>query len=109
MIATLAAMLRDERGSPLPFRGASAPVRGAQLQFNGGAFPVRGTPTLYPTLLQALKDGYQVYNQAPGVYFLRQRFADGWKFAQVVSGGRATWSPPLRLAGRDDQRPLPFC
>jgi hypothetical protein len=86
MIATLAAMLRDERGT-------RSELKTAWSQFNG-SLP-RGTvprldcgPIRYPSLLQALKDGYQVYNQAPGVYFLRQRFTEGWKFAHVVSGDK---------------------
>lgn len=78
MIAILAAMLRDERGTWLEFSATSS-------RFNRGASGIPSAPTLYPSLLQALEDGYQVYNQAPGVYFLRQRFAGGWKFARVMS------------------------
>lgn len=79
MIATLAAMLRDERGSRSERKATAS-------QFNAGAPPIQSAPTLYPSLLDAIKDGYQIYNQAPGVYFLRQRFTEGWKFAHVVSG-----------------------
>jgi hypothetical protein len=85
MIARLAAMLQDERGTAVQFRGTSS-------RFNGRATLRRGAPTPYASLLQALKDGYQVYNQAPGIYFLRQRFAEGWKFAQVTSRDQTTGS-----------------
>ena len=81
MIATLAAMLRDERGAPDP---TEAPSR-----YDEGVPPIPAAPALYPSLLQALRDGYQVHDKAPGVYFLRQRFPEGWKFAHVVYGGGA--------------------
>lgn len=93
MIAKLAAMLRDERGTGSESRAGS-------LQFNGGSFLNEGVPwiesgpTLYPSLLHALKDGYQVYNQAPGAYFLRQRFPGGWKFAHVMSRDKIGHSLP---------------
>ncbi len=79
MIATLAAMLRDERGAP----GSTE----ASPPYTGGAQQLSAPPTLYPSLLQALRDGYQVHDKAPGVYFLRQRFPEGWKFAHVFYGG----------------------
>ncbi len=79
MIATLAAMLRDERGSRSELRATAA-------QSHGDAPAIERAPTLYLSLLDAIKDGYQIHNQAPGVYFLRQRFPEGWRFAHVVSG-----------------------
>ncbi len=75
MIARLTAMLRDQRGAASEFSGTPSQIKGDA--------PWAGPPTLYPSLLQALKDGYQVYQQGPGVYFLRQRFPEGWKFAHV--------------------------
>jgi hypothetical protein len=86
LIATLAAMLRDERGTWSKARAASS-------QFNRGVSQNHGALTRYPFLLQALEDGYQVYDQAPGVYFLRQRFAEGWKFARVISGDEMKSTP----------------
>ncbi len=79
MIATLAAMLRDERGAPEPTEPSS--------QYDGSVPRIPAAPTLYPSLLQALREGYQVHDKAPGVYFLRQRFPEGWKFAHVLYGG----------------------
>ncbi len=80
MIATLDAPRRN---------GEPRTLRKHRRDMMRGVPPIPAAPALYPSLLQALRDGYQVHDKAPGVYFLRQRFPEGWKFAHVVYGGNA--------------------
>jgi hypothetical protein len=37
----------------------------------------------FPSLISALRAGYQVYDRAPNGYFVRTRTASGWAVALV--------------------------